>query len=82
MDTFPIPPPTDQERPQAPAAVRSLIGSAGEEHASRCAILDWRKVEFVVERPSQQLPEVAARDPDTLTAWESPCSTAETRQAT
>lgn len=49
-------------------AVQRLIAVTGEQYAGCCAVLDWLRLEFTVEKPSQKLQDVAALDADALAA--------------
>jgi hypothetical protein len=68
MQDFPIPQPLDESREQAEETIHCLIDLAGEEHAGRRAVLDWLRVEFAVEKPSQKLQDTVNLAPDTLVA--------------
>jgi Eco57I restriction-modification methylase/TaqI-like C-terminal specificity domain len=66
MEGFPIPRPTDEQRKKADELVQRLIDNAGKLHSVRVAVLDWLKVEFGVEKPSQKLQNLTTLDSDTL----------------
>jgi hypothetical protein len=68
MENLSIARPADDLRKKVEAAVRRLIDLTGEQSAGRQAILDWLRVEFAVEKPSQKLQDVASLDPDALVA--------------
>ncbi len=68
IEAFPIPRPTDEQRKQAGILGERLIGITVEQYAGRQAVLDWLRAEFVVEKPSQKLQNLAALDTDTLVA--------------
>ncbi|HTU91497.1 MAG TPA: hypothetical protein VMF69_15550 [Gemmataceae bacterium] len=50
------------------ATVQRLIDHTGEKHAGRQAVLDWLRVEFAVEKPSQKLQDMTSLDTNTLIA--------------
>ena len=50
----------------AEAAVRRLIDIDRQQTGRRNAVLDWLRVEFAVDKPSQKLQDVAALTPDAL----------------
>jgi hypothetical protein len=68
MENLPIARPTDDLRKSVEAAVQELIEITGEQYAGRRAVLDWLRVEFAVEKPSQKLQDLATLDADTLVA--------------
>jgi len=68
MEGFPVPRPTDEQRQQADDVVLRLIDIAAQGHKGRLAVLDWLKVDFGVEKPSQKLQDMATLDADTLAA--------------
>jgi hypothetical protein len=68
MEGFPVPNPSDKQRQETDDVVERLIDNAGVRYSARRAILDWLKVEFGVEKPSQKLQDLATLDADTLTA--------------
>jgi hypothetical protein len=64
MENLPIARPADDVRKNMEVAVQQLIDFTGEQHTGRQAVLDWLRVEFAVEKPSQKLQDVAALDMD------------------
>jgi hypothetical protein len=68
MEEFPVPQPTNEQRKQADDVVQRLIDITALAHKARCAVLDWLKVEFGIQKPSQKLQDLASLDADTLTA--------------
>jgi hypothetical protein len=68
METFPIPNPTDTQRAAAEAHVRQLIELATHQQVGRKTFLDWLRLEFGVEKPSQKLQDSASLAPDALAA--------------
>ncbi len=60
--------PTDSQRSIVSDTVRRLIDLTGEQHAGRSAVLDWLRVEYNVEKPSQKIQNMAILDADTLIA--------------
>src|SRR5262245_10999236 len=68
MEALPIANPTDEIRCGVEASVRRLIDITSEQLSGSRAVLDWLRVEFGVERPSQKLQDVAALDADGLIA--------------
>jgi hypothetical protein len=68
VQELPICSPTDDQRKLAFNAVSSLRKLVGKQQAGRQAVLDWLRVEFGIEKPSQKLQNVASLDADTLAA--------------
>ncbi|HEY7314655.1 MAG TPA: N-6 DNA methylase [Gemmataceae bacterium] len=68
MEGLPIASPTDELQEAVKAAVHQIIDLTGELQAGRQEVLDWLRVEFAVEKPSQKLLNVSALDADTLVA--------------
>jgi hypothetical protein len=66
LESLPIAKPTEETRKAGGAAVQRLIDITAQAHKGRRAVLDWLKVEFAVEKPSQKLQDVANLDADTL----------------
>jgi hypothetical protein len=66
MDELPIPRPMDQVRSVVQEAVRRLIEITGERAAGCRAVLDWLRLEFGIEKPSQRLAATTALDADGL----------------
>jgi hypothetical protein len=68
MEGFPVPPPTDEQKHQADEIVRRLMDVTAQGHKGRRAVLDRLMADFGVEKPSQNLQDVAALDEDALVA--------------
>jgi hypothetical protein len=68
VQELPICPPTDHQRNRASEAVSRLVRIVAEQQAGKRAVLDWIRIQFGVEKPSQRLQDVASLDADTLTA--------------
>jgi len=68
MEELPIAQPTDEIHADAETAVRRLIDITAEQQAGRRAMLDWLRLEFGIEKPSQKLQDVARLDADALAA--------------
>jgi hypothetical protein len=66
VQELPICPPTDSQHNVACKATARLICIVGEQRAGRRTVLDWLRVEFGVEKPSQKLQNVAGLDANTL----------------
>jgi hypothetical protein len=65
-EKIPLPAASQEHRSEIGIIVPRLITLAGEDYESRKAILDWLRVEFGVEKPSQKLQDVASLDADSL----------------
>jgi type I restriction-modification system DNA methylase subunit len=68
MQNLPIARPTQEVRESAEVAVQRLLDIAGEQQTGRRDVLDWLRVEYAVDKPSQKLQDVSALTPDTLAA--------------
>ncbi len=68
VQDVPICTPMDSQRAIAPNAIYRLIEITEEQQTGRLAVLDWLRVEFAVEKPSQKLKDVASLDETTLIA--------------
>jgi hypothetical protein len=68
MEDLPIARPTDELRKPVENAVRKLLENATDLFARRRAVLDWLRVEFAVQKPSQKLQGLAAVDVEALVA--------------
>jgi hypothetical protein len=65
---LPIPKPTDQQRDCALPKVESLIRSSAAQQQTRRVLLDWLRVEYAIERPSNKLLAATDLDSDTWIA--------------
>ena len=68
MESLPIARPSDEVRTGVESAVRRLIDITTELQAGRSAMLDWLRLEFGIDKPSQKLQDVARLDADELAA--------------
>jgi hypothetical protein len=68
VEEFPIAKPTDECRAMIEPAVRRLIDITTEQQAGRRAVLDWLRLEFDVEKPSQKLQDMTRLDATDLAA--------------
>jgi hypothetical protein len=68
VQEVPIGHPADSQRTLACDAVCHLTDIATQQHNGRKALLDWLRVEYAVDKPSQKLHDMANLDPDTLVA--------------
>jgi len=68
VQEIPICQPTEEQRQKASTAVRRLIDITAEQQGGRRAILDWLRLEFGIDKPSQKLQDVARLDADGLAA--------------
>jgi len=68
MEAIPVAKPSDKTRRSTEAAVARLLEITGKQSEGRRRFLDWLRVEFAVEKPSQKLQDVPALDTDTLIA--------------
>ena len=66
MENLPIAHPTPKIRQSVETAVQRLLDIAGEQQTSRRDVLDWLRVEYAVDKPSQKLQDVSALTPDAL----------------
>jgi hypothetical protein len=65
-EQIPIPPASDAIRSAAESAVRKLIDLTARQKDSVSAVLDWLRVEYAADKPSQKLQDVSALAPDAL----------------
>ncbi|HLN32801.1 MAG TPA: hypothetical protein VK395_34040 [Gemmataceae bacterium] len=68
VEELPIAKPTDDSRGKVETDVRRLINITAEQQGGRRAILDWLRLEFGIDKPSQKLQDVARLDADGLAA--------------
>jgi hypothetical protein len=68
LNAFPIPQPTDDARAEASSTITRLRANAQQRQSGSRSVLDWLRVEFAIEKPTQRLAEPAALDADALTA--------------
>jgi hypothetical protein len=68
MEALPIAPPTNETRAAVESAVARLIELTAAHQSGTRAVLDWLRVEFGIEKPSQKLYDLPALDADGLTA--------------
>ncbi len=62
---LPIPRPTPEQRQAADVTVRRLIEITTRQHQTQRTLLDWLRVEYAIEKPSNKLLSVADLDSDT-----------------
>jgi hypothetical protein len=62
---LPIPQPTDQQRANALPIVDSLIRISAAQQETRRTLLDWLRVEYGIEKPSNKLLTATELDSDT-----------------
>jgi type I restriction-modification system DNA methylase subunit len=67
-EKIPVPVPNDAIRAESDIAVKRLIDITAEQQAGRRALLDWLRLEFGIDKPSQKLQDVARLDADELAA--------------
>ena len=65
VQDLPIPRPTSHQRGAADASVRRLIEITSRQQQTQRTLLDWLRVEYAVERPSNKLLALAELDSDT-----------------
>ncbi|MGO9199694.1 MAG: hypothetical protein ACLQM8_04035 [Limisphaerales bacterium] len=65
VQDLPIPRPTSHQRGAADASVRRLIEITSRQQQAQRTLLDWLRVEYAVERPSNKLLALAELDSDT-----------------
>jgi methylase of polypeptide subunit release factors len=63
---LPIPQPTQEQRNQADENVRRLIEITARQQQTQRTLLDWLRVEYVIEKPGNKLQTASALDSDTL----------------
>ncbi len=66
VQQLPIPKPSAPQRHETELAVLRLIQLTAEQQAGRKTVLDWLRLQFSIEKPSQKLQDVATLAPDTL----------------
>lgn len=64
VSQLPIPEPNEEQRIQTETAVRRLIAITSEQQGGRRALLDWLRLEFGIDKPSQKLQDAARLDAD------------------
>jgi len=62
---LPVPRPTPQQRQEADATVRRLIEITSRQQETQRTLLDWLRVEYAIEKPSNKLLAVTGLDSDT-----------------
>lgn len=68
IERFPIPTPSVEQREAANVLSLRLIEIAGMQHTTRRTLLDWLKVEYGIDKPSQKLQDPIALESDALVA--------------
>ncbi len=68
VEGFPIPQPSAEQRQVAEKAIRRLIAIKDQQHQSTRDVLDWLRVEYEIDKPSQKLQSVVNLDPETFIA--------------
>jgi hypothetical protein len=66
VEKLPVARPSAAVREAVETTVRRIIGITADRQVGQRAVLDWLRMEFGVEKPSQKLLDVAALDVDTL----------------
>jgi hypothetical protein len=66
MEDLPVARPPDEVRKPVENAVQTLLENTNDLFAGRAAVLDWLRLEFAVEKPSQKLQNLPALDADAL----------------
>jgi hypothetical protein len=66
VQAVPVCQPSAEQRDVASNAVVRLIATTAEQQGGRRAILDWLRLEFGIDRPSQKLQQLARLDADGL----------------
>ena len=64
MEGFPVPLPTEGQRTDAEDAIRRLVDVSKSQQAARRDLLDWLRVEFGIDKPSQKLSQPFSLDID------------------
>ncbi len=68
VNSFPIPEPSEMQRAVAEPIVRRLIEiQAGHQQTHR-TVLDWLRVEYAIEKPTNKLRDLTALDSDSFVA--------------
>ena len=65
VQDLPIPRPTAEQRQAADASVRRLIEITSRQHQTQRTLLDWLRVEYGIEKPSNKLLAATELDSDT-----------------
>src|ERR1017187_4461987 len=65
VQDLPIPRPTPEQRQAADASVQRLIELASRQQRTQRTLLDWLRVEYAIEKPSNKLLAVTDLDSDT-----------------
>jgi hypothetical protein len=68
MEELPIAEPTASIREAAETAVRRLIEITSRQHQTQRTLLDWLRVEYAIEKPSNKLLALTDLDSDTWVA--------------
>jgi hypothetical protein len=68
MEQLPIAKPSDESRSAIEAAVRRLVAVAAGQQTGRRTVLDWLRVEFGIDKPSQKLADVPSLSADEFAA--------------
>ncbi len=68
MESLPIARPTDEVRSEVEIYVRRLIDNKTEQLEGRSGFLDWLRLEFGIDKPSQKLQDMARLDGNGLAA--------------
>jgi type I restriction-modification system DNA methylase subunit len=66
VENLPIPRPSDSSRAIVEQSVDRLVTVSDEQHSGRRAVLDWLRLEFGIEKPSQKLQALTALNADGL----------------
>ena len=68
VNNLPIPEPTSETRAAAEQAVRRLIVIASTQQQTQRTVLDWLRVQYAIEKPTNKLQALTELDSDTLVA--------------
>ena len=68
LEQFPVPAPTKPQRRQSESLVLKLAAIARDQQSTCRTLLDWFRVEYGIEKPSQKLQNLIALDSDALVA--------------
>ena len=68
LESFPIPSPTPKQRKAAEILVESLVGISAKRNQMTRTLLDWLRVEYGIEKPSQKLQAPTELDSDGFVA--------------
>ena len=69
VERLSIPRPTSQQREAADTNVRRLIEITSRQQQTQRTLLDWLRVEYAIEKPSNKLLAVTELDCDTREKW-------------